>query len=77
MPSVPKKLICDRCGEILDVKGAIELALEGTEAWYAFVKGKGRAPRGLFPCKNWIRCEGEMVVYTGKEKKPGGNGHQG
>ena len=72
----PKKLICDRCGTTLDNRDEIELALQGTAAWQNFIREKGQEPRGLFPCKNWIRCQGEMVVHTGKEKSVGGNGHR-
>ena len=69
----PKKLICDRCGETFDDKEAIELALEGTEAWRAFLDEKGREPRGLFPCKNWIRCQGEMIDWKNKDKIQSGS----
>ena len=72
----PKKLICDRCGATLDNKEEIELALQGTASWQNFIREKGQEPRGVFPCKHWIRCQGEMVVFTGKEKV-GGNGHKG
>ena len=70
--ATPKKLICDRCSAVLDDKEAIEIALEGTAAWQAFVRERGNEPRGLFPCQNWIRCQGEMIVFTGKEKSTGG-----
>lgn len=74
MPQI--KLICDRCGEVLDDKDAIELALQGTDSWHAFIRERGEEPRGLFPCKNWIRCHGEMIISDGKETKRGGNGHK-
>ena len=74
--ATPKKLVCDRCGEVLDIKEAIELALEGTAAWHAFIRERGGEPRGLFPCMNWIRCQGEMVASDSKEKGRGGNGHK-
>ena len=72
----PKKLICDRCGTILDNRDDIELALQGTAAWQTFIRERGQEPRGLFPCRNWIRCQGEMVVFTGKQKSFGGDGQK-
>ena len=72
----PKKLVCDRCGETLDNKEDVELALQGTAAWQNFIREKGQEPRGLFPCRHWIRCQGEMIISTGKESKKGGNGNQ-
>ncbi len=55
-------LVCDKCGFELTEKMDIELALEGQEAWEASVKAKGGEPRGVFPCKNYIRCNGEMKL---------------
>ncbi|MFC1940061.1 hypothetical protein ACFLXO_05195 [Chloroflexota bacterium] len=57
-----KKLVCDRCGLELTDKYDIELALEGQGAWEAAVKDRGNEPRGVYPCKNYIRCGGEMLV---------------
>jgi len=68
----PKKLICDRCGATLDEKDKIELALEGTASWHNFVKEQGNEPRGVFPCRNWIRCRGEMIDSKDKDKPRGG-----
>ena len=69
----PKKLICDHCGAMLDDKEAIELALEGTAAWHTFVREKGDEPRGLFPCRNWIRCGGEMIDLKDRNNHQGGS----
>jgi len=65
------KLVCDRCGAELDKREAIELALEGTAAWQASVRDRGDEPRGVFPCENYIRCRGEMIIREDK------NGHKG
>lgn len=62
----PKKLVCDRCGKELTDKNSIEAILEGTEAWQDSRFAQGINPRGLFPCKNFINCGGEMVAV--KEK---------
>ena len=70
--ATPKKLVCDRCGEVLNIKEAIELALEGTVAWHTFIRERGDEPRGLFPCKNWIRCRGEMIDWQDKDNHRGG-----
>ena len=74
--ATPKKLICDKCGTELNIKEDIALAMEGTAAWHAFIRERGGEPRGLFPCKNWIRCHGEMIVFTRKGKERGGNGNK-
>ena len=63
----PKRLVCDRCGKEIIDRDAIDLALEGTAAWHAFVLSKGEKPRGVFPCENWIRCGGEMVDFNAKK----------
>ncbi len=68
----PKKLVCDRCGEEMSDKDDIELALDGTASWHIFVREKGDEPRGLFPCRNWIRCKGEMIDWKDKDKLRGG-----
>jgi len=57
----PKKLVCDRCSAELSDKDDIELALDGTASWHVFLRERGDEPRGLFPCKNWIRCGGVMI----------------
>ncbi len=61
-----KKLVCDRCGMELTEKENVELALEGMEAWQTAVRARGAEPRGVFPCKNHIRCGGEMKLFNGK-----------
>ncbi|MBI2852764.1 MAG: hypothetical protein HYX84_06655 [Chloroflexi bacterium] len=55
-------LVCDRCGFELAGKADVELALDGTEAWQSSVRGRGEEPRGVFPCKNFVRCRGEMQI---------------
>jgi hypothetical protein len=65
------RLVCDKCGAQLDKPEAIALALEGTAAWQASARARGAEPRGVFPCRNYVRCGGEMVVYEDK------NGHKG
>ncbi|MDP6127804.1 MAG: hypothetical protein QF432_06620 [Dehalococcoidales bacterium] len=56
----PKKLVCDRCGNEVSNKYAIELLLEGAEAWQLSVIERDSMPRGLFPCENYRLCGGEM-----------------
>ncbi len=63
-----QKLVCDRCGLELTEKEEVELALEGMEAWQTAVRARGAEPRGVFPCKNYIRCGGEMELFDGKKK---------
>ncbi len=57
-----KKLICDRCGLELKDKDDVDIALEGEEAWEKAAKARGGKPRGIIPCKNYIRCGGEMQL---------------
>ncbi len=59
-----KKLVCDRCGLELEDKDGIELAIEGKEAWEAACRARGVKPRGILPCKNYIRCGGEIKVVV-------------
>ncbi len=62
-----KKLICDRCGIELTDKEDIYAALEGREAWEAAARARGVAPRGILPCKNFVRCSGEInLVANGR-----------
>ena len=61
-----KKLVCDRCGKELTDKDDIELALEGTKAWQAAVRARGAEPRGVFPCENYVRCGGEMILLNSR-----------
>ncbi len=56
-----KKLVCDRCGYELTEKDDISLALEGQAAWERAVRERGEEPRGIYPCKNYLRCQGQMV----------------
>ena len=62
-----KKLVCDRCGLELTDKSDIEMALEGQGAWEAAMKVRGSKPRGVYPCKNYTRCGGEMLVVEVKK----------
>ena len=57
-----KKLVCDRCGLELKDKDDVDIALEGKEAWANSVRARGGKPRGVIPCKNYIRCGGEMQL---------------
>ncbi len=74
--AVPKKLICDRCGNEITDRDSIELILEGAEAWQLSVIDRDAMPRGLFPCKNYMQCEGEMQPPEKKGLfRRGGNNH--
>ena len=55
-----QKLICDRCGLELTDREDINLALEGKWAWETAVRARGAEPRGIYPCKNYICCRGEL-----------------
>ena len=56
-----KKLRCDRCGfELTDID-EIDIAFEGMTAWHTSARARGIKPRGILPCKNYIRCGGEIV----------------
>ena len=59
-----KKLVCDRCGFELTEREDINLALEGQEAWENAVRARGGEPRGVYPCKYYRHCHGEMQVVT-------------
>jgi len=63
-----KILACDRCGFELTEKDDINLAAEGSQAWQTAVRNRGLEPRGIYPCKNYIRCQGEMVFLEKKKK---------
>ncbi len=67
-----KKLVCDRCGMELTEKADIESALEGGEAWQAAARARGAEPRGIFPCKNYVHCGGEIKLFTGKRNSSHG-----
>ena len=64
-----KRLICDRCGAELKGNYEIEMVLEGQNAWQAAVQAEGAEPRGVFPCQNYIRCGGEMVLIKRQRRR--------
>ena len=53
-----QKLVCDRCGLELTDREDINLALEGKWAWEAACRARSVEPRGILPCKNYVRCGG-------------------
>jgi hypothetical protein len=59
-----KKLRCDRCGFELTEKDDIDLAFEGMAAWHASARARGIEPRGILPCRNYIRCGGEIIMVN-------------
>jgi hypothetical protein len=61
-----KKLRCDRCGFELTDKDDIDIAFEGMAAWQASARARGIEPRGVLPCKNYVRCGGEIVEVNEK-----------
>jgi hypothetical protein len=63
-----KILICDRCGFELTEKNDVNMAIEGSESWQNAIRARGKEPRGIYPCKNYIRCQGEMVFQEKKKK---------
>jgi len=64
-----KKLVCDRCGLELTDKDDIYLALDGQGAWEAACRACGIEPRGILPCKNYVRCGGEIVVVASRRRR--------
>ena len=56
-----KKLRCYRCGLELSDLDNINMAYDGMAAWHAAARARGLKPRGVFPCKNFMRCGGEIV----------------
>ena len=65
-----EKLVCDKCGFELTDKEDIGLAYEGSEAWQDAQRRRGLEPRGIFPCKYFITCQGEMqLVKDSKDSK--------
>ncbi|MFC2038569.1 hypothetical protein ACFLUG_02220 [Chloroflexota bacterium] len=54
------KLVCDRCGYEVTDPEVIEQMVPGMDAWMDAQKSRGEAPRGLFPCKNYVRCQGQL-----------------
>lgn len=63
-----KKLICDKCGLELSDPEAIGQVLAGMDAWQNSVRARGEEPRGIFPCKYYRNCQGEMVIVDDEEK---------
>ena len=64
-----EKLVCDKCGFELTEKEDVNLALDGMEAWQNAQRGRGCEPRGVFPCKYYFRCQGEMQLVKGQRSK--------
>ena len=64
-----QKLVCDRCGLELTDRDDIELAIEGKWAWEAACRVHGVEPRGILPCKNYVRCGGEIVLATSRRQR--------
>ena len=64
-----KKLICDRCGLEFTDREDINLALEGKWAWEAACRARGVEPRGILPCKNYVRCGGEIVLVASRRQR--------
>ena len=56
------KLVCDRCGREVKENEEIEQILSGADAWRTSVRSRGVEPRGIYPCKDYINCGGEMVI---------------
>lgn len=63
-----KILVCDRCGFELTEKDDINMVIEGSNSWKIAVRERGEQPRGIYPCKNYIRCQGEMQMVEKKRK---------
>jgi hypothetical protein len=63
-----KILVCDRCNFELTEKDDINTAVEGSEAWQTAVRARGLEPRGVYPCRNFVRCQGEMIFQEKKRK---------
>lgn len=64
-----EKLVCDRCGFELTEREEIVLALDGTDAWQGACRSRGEEPRGVFPCKFYFQCKGQMIMTTAREEK--------
>ena len=64
-----EKLICDRCGFELTEREDVSLALDGTDAWQGACRARGEEPRGVFPCKLYFQCKGQMTVVTTRAEK--------
>ncbi len=63
------KLVCDRCGFELTEPDPIELAMAGCETWQNAQRGRGEEPRGVFPCKFYFQCHGELIPMTTREAR--------
>jgi hypothetical protein len=63
-----KILVCDRCGFSLTEREDINLALEGSDAWQSAVRNRGLEPRGLYPCKHYMKCQGELILQNKKRR---------
>ena len=61
-----KKLVCDKCGMELTEKYDMDQALAGMNAWATAARARGAEPRGVIPCGNFIRCDGEMILVNGR-----------
>lgn len=61
-----KILVCDRCGLAITDREDVSLALEGQEAWEEAVRARGGVPRGVFPCKHYSSCRGEMKTIDSR-----------
>ena len=64
-----RKLVCDRCGLELEDKDDIDLAIEGKWAWEAGCRARGVEPRGVLPCKHYVRCGGEIVLVASRRQR--------
>ena len=62
-------LVCDKCGFELTDKDAVMMALEGTDAWQNACRSRGEELRGVFPCKYYIVCKGQMQLIDVKKTK--------
>ena len=69
-----EKLVCDKCGFELTDLDAIDMAFEGMKAWQDAQRRRGCEPRGIFPCKYYIQCLGEMQLVKGSKSKKGPSG---
>jgi hypothetical protein len=65
-----EKLVCDKCGFELTEKKDIYLALDGRDAWQEAQRSRGFEPRGVFPCKYYFRCQGEMLFIKNQNDPP-------
>ena len=65
-----EKLVCDKCGFELTELEDINLAFDGMEAWQEAQRTRGTETRGVFPCKYFAQCQGEMILVKGSKKKP-------